>query len=672
MPLHSIPLCNVKYVGESPLSGATFKYDTTFNIALNNKTKLAKRDDVIEIDKINTRRLYDYDKIAQKNNYRLVYSCDLMIDKNVLKNLYDQDRGITKNNDISLESYIDPSINKEATHELGNDYIRVLDISDSLSLNNIRGINIILANEYLLKSTNKEKGINKCGSVELDIYKDNRESNLFILYEYSLGNDLINQIEYYQEYQVQIKHKDKDITQENCIDLDVNHTKNIELSNVFNIDRMVQHETSKHNTLSTIRDINCKMGIQGVAPLSKDSLKTIQCDFKPKGVNKADIKNINKSQFNLLKNISCKHITKDLIINLKSNSNKQLSKIIFKLIRPAKIKEIFNLINPCYLKKSPKNIDISPLINVSKVILKPIRKDELSFVHKDRKTIFSLDNHKWFNKYRKPVFLNDLSGLNKNDKPIFLNDYMPVYKEPIPIINHELGFLEVTQRWWVLNATAPYDKKILPYDYGYSNKPLYINRRDRPFGGHLGPIDAHPITDYISKASNGYDTNYGLNEFALSIEIMLDMTNIVAMILNHSASQFVNCSGQESMEFILEVIYDWLNLDSTKYQMNVHGSREHYLRCYRWIRWEAEKIWFTADKDHTQDRMRGLSYAGKLFENLADYLKFHHFNIVPLWRNIKFMDIERQYNRLAVNNDLIKSLNKYKCNRHYFIETNKK
>ena len=53
-------------------------------------------------------------------------------------------------------------------------------------------------------------------------------------------------------------------------------------------------------------------------------------------------------------------------------------------------------------------------------------------------------------------------------------------------------------------------------------------------------------------------------------------------------------------------------------------------------------------------------------------MRIHHFNIVPLWRNLRYMDIERQSNRQAINEDLIKPLDKNKGKRHYLLENKMK
>ena len=60
---------------------------------------------------------------------------------------------------------------------------------------------------------------------------------------------------------------------------------------------------------------------------------------------------------------------------------------------------------------------------------------------------------------------------------------------------------------------------------------------------------------------------------------------------------------------------------------------------------------------------------GTLIANLIGYLKNHEFNLVPLWRNPKAMDIERNFNKVAQNGDLMKVLDKIKGERYYYIET---
>lgn len=228
--------------------------------------------------------------------------------------------------------------------------------------------------------------------------------------------------------------------------------------------------------------------------------------------------------------------------------------------------------------------------------------------------------------------------------------------------------LEVTERWWVLNPTSPFDRKILPFDYDYSKMPLVSNNNIIKTSK---VINQHPISFapyMIDSGNGGNDLNYGTKEIDVSIEIMLDMVNIVGMIVLQDINKFKNCTGQEALEFILELIFDWLNMDSTIRKMNQNNSREHYLRCYRWIRWEAEQLWFEADEDHTIYKNLGIKFAGALLGKLIEYMKYHHFDIVPFWRNLRFMDIERHFNK-AKNEDIFKDVDKIKSHRHYMLNT---
>ena len=332
------------------------------------------------------------------------------------------------------------------------------------------------------------------------------------------------------------------------------------------------------------------------------------------------------------------------------NNSVALNKELFRRI----IKNTEKALNDVTVRKIYSSID---LYGLNKSYINIYKPNALHGLNKFYVDIYKPNALHGLNKFYVDIYKPSKEfGLNKE---IIRNIYNP----------YDTWDLEVIKRWWVLRATSPTDNKILPFDYNYSKNPLPVNSRIKPYG-YLIDQDKHPISymPYL-ESRKGIDLYYGLDEIPVSIEIMLDMTNIVGMIVQHSASQFANASGQEAIEFIMEVLLDWLNLDSTVKEMNLKGSREHYLRAYRWIRWEAEKVWFAADQDHSIAKMSGIKYAGMLFSNLLDYLKYHHFNVVPLWRNLKFMDIERQFNRQAVNGDLMKDLDKIKGKRHYFIET---
>lgn len=321
-----------------------------------------------------------------------------------------------------------------------------------------------------------------------------------------------------------------------------------------------------------------------------------------------------------------------------------------------------------------------------------------------------------------PIFKNSTSYVNKivvfpmgkmkykplsrqENIPVTLNEIKPLSSKDIRRISHPelISSIEIIKRWWVIPPGSERDKKILPPDYNYSTNPLigspgvgYVrmvfpegsdqnklindvveNMRVRYFleKHRIIPYEyipkiytCHPNSQSINPYIEHNDKERGLYEMPLAINIIIEMVNLVALIVHHQATQLCYCTGQEAMWFIMEMLDDWLNLDSTLQQFNSLGATEHYHRTYRWIRWEAEKVYFNCE---AENRFMGLKYAGQLLANLIEYMKYHHFNVVPLWKDLSRMDYWRnqtnKYNNPA--NDIIIELDKVKGKRHLNIET---
>ncbi|MFL0197265.1 hypothetical protein ACJDU8_17120 [Clostridium sp. WILCCON 0269] len=206
-------------------------------------------------------------------------------------------------------------------------------------------------------------------------------------------------------------------------------------------------------------------------------------------------------------------------------------------------------------------------------------------------------------------------------------------------------YIEIIKRWWWLTATEPIDNIIIPNKDFVYNENLLAN-----VDYQYLRLSEHPIN-----WGQDLGIDWGVPTYPVSIEIMLDLVNIILEIWHSNVQGWLCCTGKESMQFIMELLYDWHSLSTSK-------PNEDYYRAYRWIRWEAEKVYFL-------EIDTGLQAIGNLVGNLIDYLKQHHFNIVPLWRNPKAMDIERCFNRMAQNNDLMKSLDKVKGKRYYYIDS---
>lgn len=705
MPLHTIPLCDFKYAGDT-LSGVTFKYDTRENINKSKIKLLCKKD--VEIEKVDNTMLYKENIGMNKNDGKLIYRENIETEKTSNKYFHTKDKKINKTYDCSLNKQ-NRKINISQKYNFNIDDIKFTkEVDKHLDKNNIKfnknktyQLSDLKTNEFMKKNV-----INLSITINSQITKNNT---------FNLKS---NSIEFVKNKNFMFDHfmKCKEILENRTIKLDRIFISNINKISFYNLFREFEEmDYSIKPNLFCRNKINLIDKKINDVYMNKENIRNIDKSlnnlllYRNKGkalwiyldncyIDKVQNKSIAKNKFSkfayknynsISKNKTEKEINYIPIINISKNN-------INKLMYIDTIKDIYlGNVDKSMFKDVARNIFINKENYLDRIVKINVFKDNTAGLLKDKyidifknsiefinninyRNIFKDNSLCSLNKIETNIFKDTLYGLNKAKKILVNNNLYSLNKNNIKVLKDSLynlnkdavdiikniynsTGLEVIKRWWILEATSPCDKRILPYDYNYSSNPVMLNNRI---------IDKHPISfmPYLEN-NKGIDLNYGLEEINLSIEIMLDMVNIVGIIVQHSASQFTNCSGQESIEFIMELLLDWLNLDTTITEMQLKGSREHYLRCYRWIRWEAEKVWFMADKDHTQDKMMGIKYAGILFANLLDYMKYHHFDIVPLWRNLKYMDIERQFNRQAVNGDLIKDLNKLKGKRHYYIKT---
>jgi hypothetical protein len=590
-------------------------------------------------------------------------------------------------------SYRNKELIKQSERKVNSITIEDIIINPYVSLNSID--NLILSKNTIIEQIIKDKYIelidkdniifelnkNTANNIKISLDKDlNRKAEIDIVNNNTnIKIDTNIPIKIKKNEYITVK---RDFQQEvNYIksykNIDINSIRNIDIvNNIININRINDKNVDILNSIYLNKIIDKKLfNINTILPMYRDDEFQLNKSITIT-TDKNSVKNIMKFSYNKLLNSNKLNVMFKNICVFALNKN-----IVYKLNKDNIVltlkKNITYTIDKDTIIGLNKNVDKEMVVNkniftLNKYNNTEIFNNQIKFINKSN--IFNIYNYNILDLMREnnnnifktinPI-LNKFSNINiNNDKQYILNKS----GNNIHINAYDITSLEVIKRWWILEVTNPYDKKILPIDYNYSN-PILINSRIREYG-NLIEQNNHPISfmPYLEN-DKGIDLNYGLNEINLSIEIMIEMINIIGMIIQHSSSQFANCSGQETMEFIMEILLHWLNLDTIISEMNIKGSREHYLRAYRWIRWEAEKVWFMADKDHSQDKMMGLKYSGILFANLIDYMKYHQFDIVPLWRNLKYMDIERQFNRQAINGDIIKDLNKLKGERHYVVET---
>jgi hypothetical protein len=656
-------------VGDT-LASASFNYDTRLGLSKDNGYQMYDmgREDELDycdikpievssprqMNRETFKRLYSNDLKINKNSTKLCQSINYTMIKNDIRPLNTNSSHLSKydfkgmsidfrgliQNDIKHLGVKEPIfINKEENKSLLiNDRLLINNSSISLAVDCFNLINKNSSKYFTrasLEMGSKEKimTLQRITNLSLNLAKEQQ----------GLSIPHIEDISIFSPFSLQVK-KETGLTKQEASPFDVIRDKEL---NKFNYNKSLIIENTQHinkgdNSNYIIREKEKPLNLINSQFMNNKSIKLIHRDNSIRGVYtdnnlllfKSQPKTLAKEGLEIMKDLNSIYYNLEAIKSIYKMGNvRGLNKeLLVCLIKPP---------NPLLIKEPLNKILLCDILNLG---------DE---------------------GFRNINIQKTLKGLNKSRvdtlKP--LNKSIIKGKVDITKNHYHFNFLEVTKRWWVLSPTNPKDYKILPLDYNYSKKPLEVNRRDRAYGNLIN-INSHPIS-YMPYLENnkGVDLHWGLHEIGVSIEIMIDVVNILIMIIKHSASQFANCSGQEAIEFIMELFLDWLNLDTTISEMSNKNSREHYLRCYRWLRWEAEKIWFVADENPTQDKMSGIKYAGMLFENLADYMKYHHFNSPPLWRNLTHMDIERQFNKIAGNNDLIKPLDKLKGKRHYYIET---
>lgn len=243
------------------------------------------------------------------------------------------------------------------------------------------------------------------------------------------------------------------------------------------------------------------------------------------------------------------------------------------------------------------------------------------------------------NNYYNKIVLKNISNftINKfyNSKIIkeYYNTQIKIFNEKILDgnninkidIKHDLLYLSLNKRWWFLRPTNPKIKIDLPYiDYPYETNPV-LNE------------NTSPIPEF---------KNLGKQNLPVSIEIVVDVVNIVIHWWHHSYSDLANAYGTEGIQGLMDVIYQWFMLETSQKELEDKGSYADYTRTFRWLRWEAERIYFMAKNDYLNCKKdpennvlyNSNVYMGKYVSSLLSYLKYHYYYLVPIFDGVSKMD----------------------------------
>ena len=226
--------------------------------------------------------------------------------------------------------------------------------------------------------------------------------------------------------------------------------------------------------------------------------------------------------------------------------------------------------------------------------------------------------------------------------------------------------LKLWKRFWFLYAGDEVDRKTLPYsDFPYESEPITFEGNDdlNPENWNVThphefwkKIEYHPVSDGTGEA---------LDEMDLAINIMIEIINVLILMWGKHYAAFWGWTGTQAVLGIAGNVYEWLRLETSIQAQQEKNSKEHYDRCFRWLRWEVEKVSLMAREDMG---LRGNHYVGILVEEMVNYMLDHHFNVTPLFEDINKMDEWRRSFERDLQGDIPYVLDKVKGIRHKLIE----
>ncbi|WAG61245.1 hypothetical protein LL038_03055 [Clostridium estertheticum] len=604
-----------------------FKYNTTKEIN-KSESKSIYKDETIQIDKLKNTYMSNEIKVINKNDNKLLNKKinDITILNNkMVERVFSS---ISKNDAKGLYTNA-PNINIEYLKNLSSQNVIELSKQNAKELKAIDLRQININHEKELKNKD-DLGFYKTTELELAI---NSSSQLYKIKDVYLKDQDVNCLNIYDS-----KFMEPEITKQINIQsyyfYNNNNKRYINKVNDKYFDRINDKQMSKHNNRLMYRYNVNKLFKNDIDFLDRITRHDLYLNDSLKLIYRLERKDINKYDYiNGLEKISLKHINKD-----------ESKKYFYRHVLRTTYKNTENYLNrvviiPVY-KNNQSYLDRENLINLYKETQNYLGREMITTIFKNNDFYLNamsiIDVYKQIEK--KLLDLNILDAYKDYDKYL-MNTPKNIYKENIN------KFIEVTKRWWWLQPTSPTDGLVVP------NKD-YVKMKDIMENTDFEYLryNSHPV-----EWGQNWGIDYNVPPIGVSVEIMIDLINIITMVWHKNVQGWMSCTGRESIQLLMEILYDWYTLDTSI-------PNTDYYRTYRWIRWEAEKVYFL-------NAQSGLRAIGILISNLIDYMKYHHFNLVPLWRNAKVMDIERNFNRMATDGDLMKITDKLKGKRNYMIET---
>lgn len=174
------------------------------------------------------------------------------------------------------------------------------------------------------------------------------------------------------------------------------------------------------------------------------------------------------------------------------------------------------------------------------------------------------------------------------------------YRFEIKINHYKSSYIIIRQ------PTNTFDNEVL---YTVTEKFLGENKHPLPFGNELG-----------------------LREIPIHINIMVEFINVLLLLWQQRFVAFGGLLGIHGIYGLVNLVYEWLTLDTS---IEDNEYIEEYNRCFRWLRWEAEKTYNLAKAD---TKLNANNWINFMLNEMIDYVEMHHIDIIPILENIMNTD----------------------------------
>ena len=183
-------------------------------------------------------------------------------------------------------------------------------------------------------------------------------------------------------------------------------------------------------------------------------------------------------------------------------------------------------------------------------------------------------------------------------------------------------------------------------------------------------VNGYPVIYTVTKKFLGenhhpipFGEDMGVREIPVHINVMVDFINILMLMWSRFYYQFTGYTGIQAVYGMVNLVYEWLSLESSS---EIYDISDYY-RCFRWLRWEAEKIYNIARHDPD---LTGNAWIEKLIYELVEYIEMHHMDEMPVFEPIQLMDEYRNiFDDPSFDIEIV--VDKIKGVRKKVIDTNK-